>query len=121
MLQVPYDQPLHWLLEDINCLCLQDQSTKLIDQNSLRTENESLRQQLEEANKQLATSKGAASEASDWKQKYEQLETKYQESVKEKVEEKEQENKLQLNERIRFYKERYVVLWQTLLRLRVNA
>ncbi|CAO3673464.1 unnamed protein product [Umbelopsis vinacea] len=83
-----------------------DQSTKLIDQNTLRTENESLRQQLEEANKQLATSKGAAFEASDWKQKYEQLETKYQESVKEKVEEKEQENKLQLNERIRFYKER---------------
>ncbi|GAB5590301.1 hypothetical protein Unana1_05201 [Umbelopsis nana] len=83
-----------------------DQSTKLIDQDSLSKENESLRQQLQEANKQLAIAKETASEASDWKQKYEQLETKYQDSINEKVEEKEQENKLQLNQKIKYYKER---------------
>jgi hypothetical protein len=65
-----------------------------------------LRQQLQEANKQLAIAKETASEASDWKQKYEQLETKYQDSINEKVEEKEQENKLQLNQKIKYYKER---------------
>ncbi|KAI9288837.1 CASP C terminal-domain-containing protein [Umbelopsis sp. AD052] len=83
-----------------------DQSTKLIDQDSLITENQKLRQQLEEANKQLVATTQSASDASEWKLKYEQLDSKFQDSINEKVEEKEQESKLQLNEKIRLYKER---------------
>jgi hypothetical protein len=67
-----------------------------------------LRQQLEEANKQLVAATQSASDASEWKSKYNQLEAKFQDSINEKVEEKEQENKLQMNEKIRLYKERYV-------------
>jgi hypothetical protein len=69
-----------------------------------------LRQQLEEANKQVVATTQSASDASEWKSKYEQLESKFQDSLNERVEEKEQENKLQLNEKIRLYKERYVCL-----------
>jgi len=69
-----------------------------------------LRQQLEEANKQVVATTQSASDASEWKSKYEQLESKFQDSINERVEEKEQENKLQLNEKIRLYKERYVCL-----------
>ncbi|KAH8554201.1 CASP C terminal-domain-containing protein [Umbelopsis sp. PMI_123] len=83
-----------------------DQSTKLIDQESLIEENKMLRQQLEEANKQLVAATQSASDASEWKSKYNQLEAKFQDSINEKVEEKEQENKLQMNEKIRLYKER---------------
>lgn len=69
-----------------------------------------LRQQLEEANKQVIAITQSASDSSEWKSKYEQLESKFQDSINERVEEKEQENKLQLNEKIRLYKERYVCL-----------
>ncbi|KAJ2960080.1 hypothetical protein NQZ79_g4469 [Umbelopsis isabellina] len=83
-----------------------EQGTKLIDQDTLRSENASLRQQLEEANRQLSAVKESASEASTWKQKYEELEAKYEQHINETVAKKEQENKSQLNEKIRFYKER---------------
>ncbi|KAG2174308.1 hypothetical protein INT43_004331 [Umbelopsis isabellina] len=83
-----------------------EQGTKLIDQDTLRSENASLRQQLEEANKHLSVVKESASEASTWKHKYEELEAKYEKNINETVAKKEQENKSQLNEKIRFYKER---------------
>lgn len=85
---------------------IKEQGTKLIDQDTLRSENASLRQQLEEANRQLSAGKESASEASKWKHKYEELEGKYEQNINETVAKKEQENKSQLNEKIRFYKER---------------
>jgi Skp family chaperone for outer membrane proteins len=73
----------------------------------MRSENARLRQQLEDVNNQLSAVKESASEASTWKHKYQELESKYDQNMNETVAKKEQENKSQLNEKIRFYKERY--------------
>ncbi|CAM0141975.1 hypothetical protein VKS41_004322 [Umbelopsis sp. WA50703] len=83
-----------------------EQGTKLIDQDTMRSENARLRQQLEDVNNQLSAVKESASEASTWKHKYQELELKYDQNMNETVAKKEQENKSQLNEKIRFYKER---------------
>ncbi|KAG0162584.1 hypothetical protein DFQ30_001687, partial [Apophysomyces sp. BC1015] len=83
-----------------------DQSVKIVDQNSTAEDNEKLRAELEDAHKEISRLTQVEKTNKDLQQKIIKLEDTAEEKKSHERAQKEQEMKIQYNDKIRSYKER---------------